>query len=196
VLTVLADPHDVRIVDGAEVLARHPRSYDRRAQIEVAAHIQTLVDDKHAARQHRATDRLAQAAPASQTLLMRAAERGAINLHGLLAHWSEVATEAWVATLLGWEEQERARRSLERRLRTARIGRFKPICDFDWSWPKRCDRVAVDALMTLEFIGDATNVVLVGPNGVGKSMLAQNHSPPGADRGSYRAVHQRRPTAR
>ena len=28
--------------------------------------------------------------------------------------------------------------------------------------------------MTLEFLGDATNVVLVGPNGVGKSMLAQN----------------------
>jgi transposase len=77
VLTVLADPHEVRIADGAEVLARHPRSYDRRAQIEVAAHIQALVDDKHAARQHRATDRLAQAAPASQTLLMRAAERGA-----------------------------------------------------------------------------------------------------------------------
>jgi DNA replication protein DnaC len=99
---------------------------------------------------------------------------GALNLHGLLAHWSEVATEAWVTALLGWEEQERARRSLERRLRTARIGRFKPICDFDWSWPKRCDRVAVDALMTLEFLGDATNVVLVGPNGVGKSMLAQN----------------------
>lgn len=102
------------------------------------------------------------------------ARAGALNLHGLLAHWSEVATEAWVATLLGWEEQERARRSLERRLRTARIGRFKPICDFNWSWPKRCDRVAVDALMTLEFLGDATNVVLVGPNGVGKSMLAQN----------------------
>ena len=28
--------------------------------------------------------------------------------------------------------------------------------------------------MTLEFLGDATNVVLVGPNGVGKSTLAQN----------------------
>ena len=33
---------------------------------------------------------------------------------------------------------------------------------------------AVDALMTLEFLKDATNVVLVGPNGVGKSTIAQN----------------------
>ena len=77
VLTVLADPHQVRIVDGSQVLACHRRSYDKGAQIEDAAHIQALVDDKRAARQHRATDRLVQAAPASQTLLVRAAERGA-----------------------------------------------------------------------------------------------------------------------
>src|SRR3954470_5305052 len=37
-LTVLADPHEVRIVEGAELLACHPRSYDKGAQIEVAAH--------------------------------------------------------------------------------------------------------------------------------------------------------------
>ena len=98
----------------------------------------------------------------------------ALNLHGLLAHWGEIAGETWVTSLLGWEEQERARRSLERRLRTAHIGRFKPLCDFDWAWPKRCDRAAVDTLMTLEFLNDAANVVLVGPNGVGKSMIAQN----------------------
>jgi transposase len=77
ILTVLADPHEIRVVDGAQVLSRHRRSYDRGAQIEDAAHIQALVDHKHAAHQHRGMDRLAQATPASQTLLMRAAERGA-----------------------------------------------------------------------------------------------------------------------
>ena len=77
VLSVLADPHEVRIVDGAEVLAVHRRSYDKGAQIEAAAHVQALVEHKRAARQHRATDRLAHAVPASQTLLARAAERGA-----------------------------------------------------------------------------------------------------------------------
>jgi hypothetical protein len=84
VLTVLADPHEVRIVDGAHVLACHRRSYDKGAQIEDAAHLQALADDKRAARQHRATDRLAQAAPASQALLARAAERGA-NLGAITA---------------------------------------------------------------------------------------------------------------
>jgi DNA replication protein DnaC len=102
------------------------------------------------------------------------ARAGALHLYGLLAHWPEAAASDWVAALLDWEEQERSRRSLERRLTDARIGRFKPLCDFDWTWPKRCDRAAIEALMTLEFLDEAGNAILVGPNGVGKSTLAQN----------------------
>jgi transposase len=75
-LTVLADPDEVRIVEGQQIVARHRRSYDKGAQIEDPAHVQALVAYKHAARRHRATDRLSQAAPASETLLIRAAERG------------------------------------------------------------------------------------------------------------------------
>ena len=98
----------------------------------------------------------------------------ALRLHGLLAHWTDVAEAAWVATLLQWEEDERARRSLERRLIDAHIGRFKPLCDFDWKWPKRCDRAALEAMMTLDFLKESANVVLLGPNGIGKSTLAKN----------------------
>jgi DNA replication protein DnaC len=98
----------------------------------------------------------------------------ALGLYGLLAHWPDVGTADWVSSVVEWEEQERGRRGIERRLQNAHIGRFKQLCDFDWSWPKRCDRAAFDALMTLEFLKDATNVVLVGPNGVGKTTLARN----------------------
>lgn len=75
-LTVLADAGEVRIVDAQEVIATHPRSYDKGAQIENRAHVRALADWKHAARRQRATDRLAQAAPASRALLAAAAERG------------------------------------------------------------------------------------------------------------------------
>jgi DNA replication protein DnaC len=98
----------------------------------------------------------------------------ALRLYGLLAHWSDVAAEQWVAPLLQWEEDERARRSLARRIRDARLGNFKPLCDFDWSWPTRCDRLAVEELMSLGFVRDTANVVSIGPNGVGKSTLALN----------------------
>ncbi len=84
ILTVLASPDEVRIVDGVDALARHRRSYDKGAQVEDPAHVRALIDDKHAAHQHSANDRLAQAAPASQTLLNRAAERGA-NLGAITA---------------------------------------------------------------------------------------------------------------
>lgn len=101
-----------------------------------------------------------------------------LRLHGLLAHWSEVMAEAdaarRIAQWLRWEAEERGRRSLERRLRDAHIGQFKPVADFDWSWPKQIDRAAIEELMTLQFMADATNVVLVGGNGLGKTMFAAN----------------------
>ena len=59
----------------------------------------------------------------------------ALRFYGLLAHWPEVNSADWLAPLVQWEEDERTRRSLERRLRDARIGRFKPLTDFDWAWP-------------------------------------------------------------
>lgn len=113
--------------------------------------------------------------PCQAELRDQAAE---LRLHGLLAHWAQVWAEPeqarWVAQMLQWEAAERGRRSLERRLRAARIGRFKPLADFDWAWPKSVDRAALQELMTLEFLKDATNVVLAGPNGVGKTMCACN----------------------
>ena len=98
----------------------------------------------------------------------------ALKLHGLLAHWDEIDETGWIEPLIQWEEQERARRGLERRLKSARLGRFKPLADFDWSWPGQCDREAVNDLMRLNFLNEAANVILVGPNGVGKSTIARN----------------------
>ena len=98
----------------------------------------------------------------------------ALKLHGLLAHWDEVAREPWIGNVLQWEETERSRRGLERRMRQARLGAFKPLEDFDWTWPKKIDRLQIEELFELKWLHNATNVVLVGPNGVGKTLLAKN----------------------
>lgn len=72
------------------------------------------------------------------------------------------------------ELDDRARRSLERRLGRSRLGRFKVMADFDWAWPKRIDRDAVESALRLDFLEAAHNVVLVAPQGLGKTMIAQN----------------------
>ena len=72
------------------------------------------------------------------------------------------------------EAAERSRRSLERRLRISGIKSFKPMADFDWSWPAKIERDVIERALTLDFLGEARNLVLVGRNGLGKTMIAQN----------------------
>ncbi len=72
------------------------------------------------------------------------------------------------------EATEKARRSLERRLRCARIGRFKPMADFDWNWPEKIDRPLIERALTLDFIREGRNLILLGANGLGKTMITKN----------------------
>jgi DNA replication protein DnaC len=100
----------------------------------------------------------------------------ATQLDDLLAR---ATTHRWSATqvlehVVHLETDERARRGLERRLSRARLGRFKPMADFDWAWPKKIDRDAVESALRLDFIAQARNIVLVAPQGLGKTMIAQN----------------------
>jgi len=107
----------------------------------------------------------------------------ALGLRDTAAHLDDVVALAtkrrWSPTqllehLVTTEQQERTRRSLERRLARSRLGRFTPMSDFDWAWPKRIDRAAVQAVLHLDFLAAARNVVLVAAQGLGKTMIAQN----------------------
>lgn len=117
------------------------------------------------------TDECALTSPDLQGLKDRIQRLG---LFGLLASFNQLAHEPWLPRLVALEEQERKKRSLERRLKTARIGTFKPVADFDWIWPKRVDRDAIEDLFSLRFVEEGANAVLLGPNGVGKTMLLRN----------------------
>ena len=97
-----------------------------------------------------------------------------LGLWGLLANWDKVGAKPWLQELIHYEEDERGRRSLERRLKSAKLGRFKPIADFDWDWPRQIDRELIEELFSFEFAAETANVILLGPNGTGKTMIAQN----------------------
>ncbi|MGH7189354.1 MAG: IS21-like element helper ATPase IstB [Acetobacteraceae bacterium] len=97
-----------------------------------------------------------------------------LGLYGLLTHAEQLINESWLGRVLEIEESERLQRSLKRRMDNARLGTFKPMADFDYEWPKELDRALLDELFTLGFIEQAANLVIVGPNGLGKSMIAKN----------------------
>ena len=76
-VVVVATLDTVRVLDGLETVATHARSWDRGQQLEEPGHIAALVEAKSKARRHRGIQRLAPAAPSTEALLARAAERGA-----------------------------------------------------------------------------------------------------------------------
>lgn len=106
-----------------------------------------------------------------------------LGLHGLCAHFDQFGREPWLPELLAAEEDQRRQRSLDRRIHSAHLGRFRPMADFDWTWPRKLDRDGVDDLFTFGFVKEAENVIILGPNGVGKSMIAQNLAYQGLLRG-------------
>jgi DNA replication protein DnaC len=98
------------------------------------------------------------------------------NLDDLVARATK---HRWGATeLLGYlaveEAKHRVARGVERRLANSRLGRMTPMANFDWAWPTSIDKPAVESALNLDFIERARNIVLIAPQGLGKTMIAQN----------------------
>jgi DNA replication protein DnaC len=100
----------------------------------------------------------------------------AAELNDLIARathkrWSPVVLLEQLAQA---ELAARLQHRVERRLHDARLGRFKPLADFEWTWPTQIHRPTVDRVFTLDFLGQPENVIIVAPHGLGKTMLAKN----------------------
>ena len=79
---------------------------------------------------------------------------------------------AFLADLAAGEMAARRARSAERRLRDAKLPFVKSLDQFQWSHPEKINRLQIENLARLDFIGKKANVLLVGGSGVGKSHIA------------------------
>lgn len=78
----------------------------------------------------------------------------------------------YLAQLVDGEFTMREMRSIERRIRNARFPVRKTLDDFQWSWPRKINRLQIQNLFRLNFIATSTNVVMIGNVGLGKTHLA------------------------
>ena len=94
-----------------------------------------------------------------------------------LAEFTSRSKEDPIAALewaLANEVEELNTRRFERRLKSSALGRFRPMSEFDWQWPDEIDSLLVKQLMQVEFVRARENVILIGPEGTGKTMIAKN----------------------
>jgi len=92
------------------------------------------------------------------------------HLPGLLddARHQQLSYEAFLRQALEREVQGRQRRALERRLRAAHLPAHTRLESFDFAFQPSVSERLVRELAGLAFVPTATNIVLLGPPGVGK----------------------------
>src|SRR5260370_9489773 len=88
------------------------------------------------------------------------------------ARQQQWADEAFLEQALGVERQGRALRAHERRVRAAHLPASKSLESFDFNYQPSLSERLCRELAGLSFVATATNIVLLGPPGVGKTHLA------------------------
>ena len=86
------------------------------------------------------------------------------------------------------EAEERSRHSLERRLPISGIKRFKPMVDYEWTWPTKIERQVIERALTLDFLPEARNLVLLGRKRAGQNHDCPEYLPRGCVGRLFRAV--------
>lgn len=84
----------------------------------------------------------------------------------------EQAYGEFLAELLECEAGARRERYLRTRMRLAHLPAVKTLEQFDFGFQPSIDERQIRELQTLRFVSEASNVVLLGPPGVGKTHLA------------------------
>jgi DNA replication protein DnaC len=83
-------------------------------------------------------------------------------------HWSHVS---YLEKLADGEAALRSDRSMQRRIRMARFPVIKTLDQFDFTWPKKINRLQVQNIFRLQLIKDKSNVIFLGGVGLGKTHL-------------------------
>ena len=84
-------------------------------------------------------------------------------------HWSHAD---YLEKMADGEAALRRDRSIQRRIRLAGLPVIKTLDQFNWSWPKKINRLQVQNLFRLQFVADRSNVIFLGGVGLGKTHLA------------------------
>jgi DNA replication protein DnaC len=96
------------------------------------------------------------------------------RLEGLLeqAAKTEPSYAEFLDQLLGYEVEARRTRYLRARLQLAHLPFLKTFEQFDFAFQPSIDERQIRELQTLRFVHEASNVILLGPPGVGKTHLS------------------------
>ena len=101
-----------------------------------------------------------------------------LRIYSIASQWENIQKRPEllnnVEQIIHWEEEERKKRKLELLIRKNGLKSISSMATFDWAWPKKINREQIEDFFSLKFMIENVNIILIGSNGVGKSMIAKN----------------------
>lgn len=101
-----------------------------------------------------------------------------LRIYSIARQWENIEKKPelinCITQILAWEDEERTRRRLELLVRKNGLKSVPPMATFDWQWPKKINREQIEDFFSLKFMLENVNIIFIGPNGVGKSMISKN----------------------
>ena len=193
-LTLKSSPERLCLYHHERLVARHLRSDERHRDFEHPDHPRALLEQRRKATTQRLLQRFVSLTPRADEYYRELEQRRLNPVHHVrkIVALSDIyGTEATARALndafeygafssdyltvlerlIEGEANLRRDRSIERRIRLARFPVKKTLDSFDWSWPKKINRLQAQNLFRLRFLDHTSNVVFVGGVGLGKSHL-------------------------
>ncbi len=97
------------------------------------------------------------------------------GLYGTAENWGLIAEHKDILEkVIQFEETFRKHKRYSKLFEASGITQLTPMSGFDWQWPKFIQRNIVESCLCLENLKEKRNVIIIGPQGVGKTMIAQN----------------------
>lgn len=96
------------------------------------------------------------------------------NMDTFLSKRQDKSPREIINDIVRLEITEKSQRSVNKRVKDARLGKYRHFSEFDWNWPKELDRGKLKTIMDGDIVKAGRNLILIGTGGLGKTMIAKN----------------------
>ena len=87
--------------------------------------------------------------------------------------YQELTTDEWMSMLIDHQWEDRQNKKINSLIHRSAMTQNVSVQDIDYTSNRKLDKTQYERMLSLQFINNKENIIIIGPAGIGKSYLAQ-----------------------